>query len=158
MSSFVKVLQTLIGLTIIWVILLASTISFSSTETYRSSTLEKIHERKENPAKRNIFIEIDEEPKDQNSIEKNQIEENHKDKNYEESSKEKEKYALQFRIEKNRAFCENIKQTAHRVFVLFGKSSGNIGFKTCLVAKAASTTLTMASLLGMDKNFIIVKS
>jgi hypothetical protein len=153
MSSFVKVLQTLVGLTIIWVILLASTMTFSSTETYRSSTLEKI------PAKRNIAKEIEEktvaENKEENQKEKNNFEENQVDENHEEENIEKlKKDALQHRIEKNRAFCENIKYKENYDFVLFGKSSGNIGFKTCLVAKAASTTLTMASLLGMD-NFLL---
>ena len=143
---------------IIWVILLASTMTFSSTETYRSSTLEKIQQKKEFPAKINIAKEIEEktvaENKEENQKEKNNFEENQVDENHEEENIEKlKKDALQHRIEKNRAFCENIKYKENYDFVLFGKSSGNIGFKTCLVAKAASTTLTMASLLGMD-NFL----
>ena len=105
---------SLIGLTVVWLIILASTVSLSSdTKSYvisRSVQKVDVEEKAPQTAKTNSSII---QARKEKAEEQREIKEDH----------------LKIRLEKNRAFCENKKFQGSRKFELYGKSSGNVGFK-----------------------------
>ncbi|CAG5108196.1 Oidioi.mRNA.OKI2018_I69.chr1.g3679.t1.cds [Oikopleura dioica] len=134
MKNIMLFMLSLVGLTLVWLILLASTVSLSDTRSYEVSRSVQKLEKEEALDARKTNSSIIQAPKE--------IEENPR-KIKEDQQK--------IRLEKNRAFCENKKFQDSSKFELYGKSSGNVGFKTCLVAKAASTSLSMAYLLATGR-------